>query len=114
MRVIIAGNRDFSDYSKLYEFIDSCPWKDQITTILSGNARGTDFLGERYAINNGLKLELYPADWSKGKHAGLLRNIKMADNADGLIAIHINNSKGTKHMIEQATIRNLKLWILTI
>jgi len=35
----------------------------------------------------------------------------MADNADGLIAIRINNSKGTKHMIEQATIRNLKLWI---
>lgn len=95
---------------KLYRFIDSCPWRNEITTILSGNAKGADFLGERYAINNGLKLELYPADWKRlGRGAGYARNIVMADNADGLIAVHINNSKGTQHMINIATERELKL-----
>jgi hypothetical protein len=38
----------------------------------------------------------------------------MADKADGLIAVHINGSKGTQHMINIAIERQLKLWVLKL
>jgi hypothetical protein len=114
MHVIIAGSRDFTDYSRLCEFINLCPWQSKITTIISGGARGTDYLGEIYAKDNNLLIERYLPDWTKGKGAGYARNIVMADKADGLIAVHINNSKGTQHMINIGTERGLKLWVLKL
>jgi hypothetical protein len=113
-KCIIAGSRNFTDYSKLCEFIELCPWKDKITTIISGAANGADYLGEIYAKDNNLLIERCPADWSKGRGAGIARNIVMADKADALIAIHMNESKGTQHMIDIATQRGLRLWVLKL
>ena len=114
IKFIVAGSRNFTEYSQLCEFINLCPWKDKITTIISGGARGVDYLGEIYAKDNNLLIERYLADWSKGRGAGYARNIVMADKADGLIAVHINGSRGTQHMIDIATERGLKLWVLKL
>lgn len=107
MRVIIAGSRDYHDYETLLDLIRECPW--EITEVISGGAKGVDALGERYANEKNLKLTVYPADWEKhGRAAGPIRNRKMAENADALLAIMKgNNSKGTKNMIETAKKLNL-------
>lgn len=105
MKIIIAGTRTFEDYDYLKEIIDK--YKDSIDTIISGTARGADSLGERYAIENNIKLEKYPADWNKyGKSAGYKRNELMAEKGDMLIAFWDGKSKGTMHMIN--IMRNLK------
>lgn len=99
MKVCIAGTRDFCDYKCLYKIMKTIFNKQKIT-IISGNARGADLLGERFAKENNLQLEVYPADWkSYGKSAGYIRNTKMANISDCLIAFWDGKSKGTKNMI---------------
>ena len=106
MRVIIAGWREFNDYELLKQVIKEANF--DITTILSGCARGADALGERYAIENKIELEEYPADWNgHGKRAGIIRNEVMACNADALIAILSKQSIGTLDMIKRAVNKGL-------
>lgn len=102
MRVIIAGSRTIHRYDILLEMIEETGWN--ITTVISGGAKGVDALGERYAEEMNIDLKIYRADWQKhGKAAGPIRNRKMAENADGLIAImQWPYSKGTGNMIETA------------
>lgn len=102
MKVIIAGSRSFSDYTLLEKKCNNILGnKLPDVTIISGNARGADTLGITYAKNNGLDVEIYPAQWSKdGRRAGYIRNGKMAKLADGLIAFWDGKSPGTRHMID--------------
>ena len=110
-KIIIAGGRDFMDYNLLKEKTNKILQEKKVThkiVIISGCARGADTLGLRYASENAFDVEEYPADWDKyGKKAGYMRNVEMAENADALIAFWDGKSKGTKHMIDIATERNL-------
>lgn len=104
-KVVIAGSRDFDDYETLKEFCNKV-LKDRMETnkivIVSGNARGADRLGEKYAEEMGFEIDSHPALWGKyGKYAGFQRNIEMAEVADAAIMFWDGKSKGTKHMIEQ-------------
>lgn len=115
-KIIIAGGRDFMDYNLLKEKVNKILQEKKVThkiVIISGCARGADTLGLRYASENALNVEEYPADWDKyGKKAGYVRNVEMAENADALIAFWDGKSKGTKHMIDIATERNLPIRVI--
>ncbi len=98
MKVIIAGSREITDYNLVKKAVESCPF--EITEIVSGGARGVDKLGERYAKEHNIKVSVFPADWSTyGKAAGIIRNEIMGCAADALIAIQLEPTKGTQHMI---------------
>lgn len=112
-RVIIAGGRAFDDYDLLQTHCLSI-LKDRITSdrviIVSGGAKGTDALGQRFAHEHGLYLEIHPADWKKnGKAAGPIRNAEMADVANALIAFWDGQSRGTKSMIELSKRKGLAI-----
>lgn len=110
MKVIIAGSRDITDYRQVEAAYLSSNMV--ITEIVSGGARGVDSLGEQVAKNFGIPVKVFPADWNKyGKRAGALRNIQMANYAEGLIAIWDGKSKGTKHMIDEANKLGLSVYI---
>jgi len=110
MRVIIAGGRDFSNYDYLVDAIEESGYK--ITTVISGHATGADTLGEIYADDNDIPLEVYPADWSKnGKAAGHIRNAQMADVADAAIIMWDGESKGTWNMIKEMKKRGLPIFV---
>ena len=110
MRTIIAGSRDITDYSILEEAIKQCGWIP--TVVISGAARGADTLGEIWADKNGVPLERCPADWNQyGRSAGYKRNQEMAEKAEALIALWDGKSRGTKHMIDIADLKNLKIFI---
>lgn len=113
MRVIIAGSRTFNDYRIVDAAIKHL--KLDITVILSGNARGADQLGERYAKENNILIELYPAKWELyGKSAGYIRNKEMVGNADCLIAFWDGVSKGTGHTINLAKEKQLKVFVINV
>lgn len=87
--------------------------KKKDVVIISGYASGADALGERYAQERGSLLETFPADWKvHGKAAGPIRNTKMAEVADALIAFWDGKSRGTKNMIDTATKRGLKVAVV--
>ena len=127
-KVIIAGSRNFSNYrlleekcNKILASIEAEIW------IISGCAKGTDLLGEKYAKNKGYYLMECPAPWDDiqnkpqnqigitkngdkyWKLAGMHRNETMAKEADALIAFNLNNSVGTQDMIRRAKAHGLKI-----
>lgn len=118
MRVIIAGSRGLVDYELVSNTIDKV-LKDNpeliMTEIVSGGARGVDTLAIQYARLHNIPYKVYPAEWHiHGKSAGYKRNEVMANNADALIAIWDGVSKGTRHMINIATNKNLIMKAITI
>jgi len=112
MKVIIAGSRDVEDYAIVEEAVTQSRF--HITEVVSGTARGADRLGELWAFQHSTPVKRFPADWSKGKSAGYLRNAEMADYGEALIAIHLNHSKGTQHMIDLATKKGLKVFVYNL
>ena len=105
-RVVISGCRDYDNYNEAKTCIDyylTNIRKENEIVILSGCASGADAIGERYAKENCLKVEKYPANWEKyGKSAGPKRNEEMAKNCDYVLCFWDGKSKGTKSMINLA------------
>jgi len=114
MKIIIAGSRNFNDYNLLKSSCDNLLTKFTNIEIVSGTARGADKLGERYAREKGYDIKEFPANWSLGKSAGYIRNDEMAQYADMLIAFWDGTSKGTKHMIDLANKRGIKVIVIDI
>lgn len=110
MKVIIAGGRDITNYS----FVEAAVLESgfDISEVVSGCARGADTLGEQWAKRNNVAVKKFPADWDNlGKKAGPVHNCQMGDYADALIALWDGQSRGTKHMIDYATKKGLKVFI---
>lgn len=98
VRLIIAGSRRIFDYDILES--ELCEPGFCIREIVSGGAQGVDRLGERWARAYGFGVKRFVPDWEKyGRSAGYLRNEKMAQYADALLAVWDGESKGTAHMI---------------
>lgn len=106
--VIVAGNRDCTDYREICSVLNKYDWTD--TELVEGGCRGVDLLAKRYAEEHGIPVKEFPADWDKyGKRAGAIRNKQMAEYATSegkencmLIAIMNHPSRGTKLMIDIA------------
>jgi len=112
MKVIIAGGRYFDDYNELCLYCDKVLQNQINIEIVSGGARGTDSLGEKYAKKRNYGLKQFPAAWSKfGRGAGVIRNAEMANYADVLIAFWDGKSRGTRNMINLAKKKGLKIYV---
>ena len=114
-KVAIVGDRNFLDYSYFKKVIDL--YKDVwgISFIVSGGARGVDTLAERYAKENEISYTAFVAEWSKyGKGAGPIRNQKIIENCDVVIAFLVETSKGTKNSVELAKKLNKPILIINL
>ena len=117
--IIIAGSRDFTNYSVVKKSLKNFLLLKQTSdkpTIICCMARGADMLGYRLAKEYKLPLKEFPADWSMGKRSGYVRNEQMAkyayEHGNGvLLAFWDGQSKGTKWMIELAKKYNLEVHI---
>jgi hypothetical protein len=113
MKTIIAGTRDFSDYKLLCDTMDGLNL--DISTVLCGECKGADALGKHWAETHDISVSSYYADWfHQGRSAGPIRNLKMAKDADCLVAFWDGKSKGTKNMIETMKRQNKKVIIVSI
>lgn len=110
MKTIIAGGRTITDYQLVLSAIEDSGFT--ITQVVSGMAPGVDTLAVQYATEKQLPLAEFWADWNRlGRAAGPMRNRQMAEYADALIAVWDGESRGTKNMIEEATKRNLQVYV---
>jgi predicted Rossmann-fold nucleotide-binding protein len=109
MRVGVIGSRNFNDYILLKETLDNILSKKGISLIVSGGAKGADALSELWATQNNIKTLIFKPDWSIGKSAAAIRNQKIVENSDIIIAFWDGISKGTKMTIDMATSKNIKV-----
>lgn len=121
IRCIIAGCRDFSDYSLLRDTANRIFRDRDIRnlTIISGHCSGADRLGELFASRNKLSCVKFPADWKTyGKAAGPIRNRQMAEYASQqngmLLAFWDGKSRGTRNMIQLAEEFGLEIHVVQI
>jgi hypothetical protein len=108
MKLAIVGSRTFNGYETLvtevrYFLIGCRVLLSDVSYIISGGANGADTLAEIFAKQHQIPMEIFKPDWNKyGMRAGFIRNVKIVDNCDILIAFWDGRSKGTKHSIELA------------
>ena len=111
MKTIIAGSRTIFDYALVKKAIEDSGF--EITEVVCGCAKGIDTLGEQWAVENSIPVKYFPADWKRyGRAAGHIRNEEMARYADALIAIWDGNSLGTKNMVQNAAMHELKIYAI--
>ena len=106
-RVIVCGNRDFTDKAFCFSQLDTILSEYRDLEIVSGHARGADLFAEEYASLRGVKLSVFSPDWKKyGRSAGPVRNRQMLEYAleatPLVVAFWNGESRGTKNMIMQA------------
>ena len=117
-KVIVAGSRNFNDYSLLGEVMDEY-LKNVMENIeiVSGTAKGADKLGERYAQDRNYKIVRFPADWKNltrpgatikengfGKYdsgAGHFRNGLMRNYANTAVIFCVGNSRESLDMAKK-------------
>jgi hypothetical protein len=113
MKTIIAGGRNINDLNLVHHAMLQITWP--VMEVVSGMAKGVDTLGENWASKMGIPIKQFPANWDKyGRRAGPIRNEEMGDYAEALVAIWDGKSRGTKHMIDYATKRGLKVFVYKI
>ncbi len=99
MKVIIAGSRTGFTLVDVERAIADSGFA--IKEVVSGCARGVDTLGEVWARRNNRLVHRFYADWGMyGSRAGFVRNQRMGEYADVLIAVWDGLSPGTRHMID--------------
>ena len=109
MKVGVVGSRTFNDYKLLSDTLK----KIEITTIVSGGARGADKLGEQYAKENNIPTIIFLPDWDKhGKSAGFIRNTDIINESELVIAFWDQESRGTLDSIEKAKKLNKQVIII--
>lgn len=75
----------------------------EITELVCGMAQGIDLIARGWALESGIPVKEFPAEWDLyGRAAGPRRNQQMAEYAEALIAIWDGKSSGTKNMITKA------------
>jgi predicted Rossmann-fold nucleotide-binding protein len=110
MRVLVCGGRDYTDRGAVYLALDRLHEKRGIDVVIHGAARGADTLAADWAAANGVPAEPYPADWSRGRQAGPVRNQLMLDQGrpDGVVAFP--GGAGTADMCRRAEAAGLRVW----
>jgi hypothetical protein len=111
MKTIIAGSRTASKRD-VWNALCTCPWTDEITSVISGCAQGADSHGASWAKWKSYPVIEMPADWkSYGRSAGMIRNQAMLNQADALLAVWDGHSPGTKNMISIAKRKGIKYFV---
>ena len=121
MKVIVAGSRE----GVSYEMVEMCIKVAMehglvISEVVSGTAPGADRHGETWAEKNGVRVLHFPAKWKRpdtgefDRKAGYRRNAAMAEYADALIAVWNGYSPGTRHMIQMAQQRGIRVFVLNL
>lgn len=133
-RVLICGDRNWgiiksSHFSQMQmhankylsiviEELSKVQQEKGVEVVIEGEAQGADSMGRVAAERLGIEVLKFPADWKKyGRSAGPIRNRQMLKEGKPtlVLAFHgfIENSKGTKDMVEVARAAGIPAQVIT-
>jgi hypothetical protein len=111
MIVLVCGGRDYTNEALVFKTLDNLT---DVTSIVSGLAKGADSLAEKWAITHGVPFVGYAADWKKeGKKAGYLRNRKMLEEGCPDLVVAFPGGRGTEMMVDIAKAANVPVHIVS-
>ncbi len=102
MKVAVGGSRKRQDRRFIFNKLDLFIREGDV--MISGGASGVDSIACEYAKRRKLKMEIFAPDYRKhGKNARKMRNKKIINNADVLLAFPLKSKEdGTWHAISIA------------
>ena len=112
MNLGIVGSRNFGSWKLMQQYVlryilDGC------TTVITGDAKGADAIAVRLAQYHGLDVIVHKAHWDlHGKRAGPIRNQKIVDDSDALLAFPSKNGRGTQITIDIANRKGLPVYVV--
>lgn len=115
MRILITGDRNWQCVPTARLILFRLQAKFPTFTIISGHCRGVDVSLETSCKEMGIPNEIYPADWSKGKRSGPMRNQKMVDSGiDMTIGFHqnIGLSRGTRDCLTRSLDKGIPTFLV--
>lgn len=117
MKLAVVGSRNFDEqfYDEIKYILSTLIEREPVDTIVSGGAKGVDSMAERFADENRISKVIFPAQWGVyGTSAGMIRNKKIVDYCDKLVAFWDGKSPGTKNSIDLAKEQDklLKVYML--
>jgi hypothetical protein len=116
-KVIVAGSRNIDDERIVWETVQESPHSPFNGELITGGAEGVDAIAKERIAEKHTHVDYkeFEADWEQyGNRAGPIRNKKMAQYADALIAIWDGQSTGTKDMIQKAIEYNLDIYLKVV
>lgn len=102
VKILVCGGRDYHNQG-LVNIVLSVMWSWRPFDILiHGDARGADTLARKWADQNSVNHQPYPADWHQyGKAAGKIRNREMIREQPEIV-LAFPGGGGTQDMINVA------------
>lgn len=114
-KLAIVGSRSFNDYNKLKDEILKNYDINNLTTIISGGAKGTDTLAEQFAKEFNLELIVFKPDYKTYyRSAPLQRNTLIINECESCIAFPTKDSKGTLDSIKKCKKQNKHLIVINL
>lgn len=102
-RVLVTGGRDFRDKDAVFKALDAIDSEKTLHEMIHGGASGADTLAGQWALENGVDITVYEADWAKlGPAAGPARNQQMLDDGKPDLVVAFPGGRGTADMVRRA------------
>jgi len=109
MKLAIIGSRTVGkiDFDQFITTLPDC--------VVSGGAKGVDTLAERWAEAKGVKTLIFKPDYDVyGRTAPLVRNRKIVEACDCLLAFWDGKSKGTKYTADYARLQGKPVQVVNL
>ena len=104
--ILVCGGRDYADRERVFSTLDRIRAdraSGRYVRIIEGGAFGADRLAQEWAIEHGMDLSTYAADWKKhGNAAGPIRNKQMLDDGKPDLVVAFPGGRGTADMVRRA------------
>lgn len=121
--LIVCGSRVFNRYILLATTLDAVVWprgssRPVYPELWHGGSSGADALAHRWSVRRGLPRQVWPADWSLGRSAGVRRSAEMVAAAPaGSVVVAFVPTKladcvGTSHTVRLALGRGLRVIVV--
>lgn len=110
-RLLVCGGRDFNDRARLFGKLDDLLIeRGGFDVIIQGGAKGADTLARVWAIERGVPVQQYTADWDKyAKAAGPIRNQQMLEEGKPTLVVAFPGGRGTQDMITRSRRRRIEI-----
>lgn len=110
MKYAVVGSRTFKNTTLLATVLNALP---DFNLLISGGAVGADTLAGQWAKTKDINTMIFLPEWEKyGKAAGPMRNTKIVEECDELIAFWDGVSRGTLDSITKARALGKKVHII--
>jgi predicted Rossmann-fold nucleotide-binding protein len=109
MRVLVTGGRDYNDPGNVAQVLGNLQETSGITCLIEGGAKGADALAREWATEQGIPCVTCPADWSRGRAAGPMRNTSMLRDHRPDVVVAFPGGRGTADMVGKAEKAGVKV-----